>query len=144
MLNMNKILLKDRLIQQFSHTLGSALVRQQFAIKRAIRTQDIDKLPSILNELSRITKNLHLLSISARDIPRLKAEIINSLSESGTDLKDVFFKSLVSVIETIINDDEYHLVYKRYLHNVSSQRHLESFACIAESEKEKLLVQWKS
>jgi len=135
--------LKDRLIQQFSHTLGSSLVVQQATIKRVIKTQDYDKLPRVLNELNRIKQSLHLLSISARDVHKLKIEIVESLSKKGTDLKSVFFKSLASVLETILNDEEYHLVYKRYFHNVGRKSHFDSFSSLAKSEQEKLLTQWK-
>jgi hypothetical protein len=136
--------LKDRLIQQFSHTLGSSLVVQQATIKRVIKTQDYDKLLRVLNELNRIKQSLHLLSISARDVHKLKAEIVDSLSKKGTDLKSVFFKSLVSVLETILNDEEYHLVYKRYFHNVGRKSYFDSFSSLPKSEQEKLLTQWKN
>jgi tetratricopeptide (TPR) repeat protein len=135
---------KDLLIQQFSHTLGSSLQVQRELIEKSIKKRNYDRLSSVLNELNSINRNLGLLSLSARDANQLRAKIKDSLSNQGVSLKDILFESLVSAFEVIIVDyRQYRPVFERYLHEVSSKHYLREFNGLSESEKDHLLQSWK-
>jgi|GEM_PF-3459200 len=137
---------KDRLIQQFSHTLRSSLVAVQAAIRNVIDTGNPNRLESIQFEIERVDRNLALLSLSARKPEQLRKKIISSLSETGYSLSNVLFSSLISSLSLVLNDPEYReYVLKRYLSNVSGirARHTERFIHLDEHEKERLLTHWK-
>ncbi len=134
---------RDRLIQSFAHTLASSLVQQKKAIEGCIRMNDYSSLPRLLSELDRVEKNLHLLSISARDVKKLKAEFIESVSDNGVTLKNIFLRSLLSVVDTILTDKEYYeFVYKRFLRHIAT-KHQEQFSRLKTIEKDRLLDVWK-
>jgi len=137
---------KDKLIQQFSHTLRSSLVAVQAAIRNVMDTGNTDRLKSVQFDIERADRNLTLLSLSARKPDQLREKIVSGLSETGHSLSDVLFSSLISSLTLILNDPEYReYVMKRYLTNVSGgrTRHAERFAHLGENEKERLLNQWK-
>jgi hypothetical protein len=84
-----------------------------------------------------------LLAVSTSEVSQLKNQLANSLSETGFDLTDVFLKSLLSVIETIITDETYGRIYEPYLLSYANNKFpLEGkgFEGLAESEQKEILT----
>ncbi len=137
---------KDKLIQQFSHTLRSLLGPAREFIRTAIKTGNTDRLKNVLSDLESVDKNLELLSLSARDPQKLKERITESLAESGYGLSEILFSSMVSSLSLVLNNHEYEgHVLSRYLAGVSGTQsaHLDGFSQLRDGDRKALLEEWK-
>jgi len=137
---------KDRLIQQFSHTLRSSLIVQKANIENIIKNNRVEMLTNVLSEIERIANTLHLLSLSARNPEQLKQEVFEGLSDAGFHLGDIFFFALSSAVKTILYEERYreHVLESRYLKYSGSHKiYNEKFSNIREHHKQELLEKWK-
>ena len=137
---------KERLIQQYSHALGSSIGIIEGGIKSATESGDTEGLKNVLYKIDSISKDLSLLSFSARNPEQLQKEIIESLVESGYGLSEILFDSVISSLSLILHNSDYkrHILV-RYLANIGSRKnqYSEHFYALDKDVKNNLLKTWK-